>query len=356
VKITAYVPCHNNESTLPEVLAALRAQTRPADELLFVHDRCTDQSPAIAEEYGFTLLEQRERTGLAAGRNLALARATGDVLLGVDADVVLEPGYLAELERKYQENPGVAAVGGRLQERYTDTPADLWRAVHMPQQYGEHELVDPRILFGATTSGRVEALRRVGGWDDRYLTNFEDVDLSTRLKAAGFRLLYAPSCRAWHLRRDSLDSVLKGIWSWNYYGYEASFKDVPTWVAHRAGVIWSRYRLCRVEDLNHPSLTYISLLLPWSWTLRDLNALASTAADMGDFRQVAQLARDVLTYYGYDGGLVGRASEWLGRLAEGLPNAARCSGPLHPDILAHVRYGALESIPDMNYARRCASS
>jgi GT2 family glycosyltransferase len=356
VKITAYVPCHNNESTLPEVLAALRAQTRPADQLLFIHDRCTDRSPAIAEQHGFTLYEQRERGGLAAGRNLALAHAAGDVLLGVDADVVLEPNYLAELERTYQDRPEIAAVGGRLQERYTDTPADLWRAVHMPQQYGEHELVDPRILFGATTSGRVEALRQVGGWDDRYLTNYEDVDLSTRLKAAGLHLLYAPRCRAWHLRRDSLDSVLRGIWNWNYFGFERCFADAAAWLTHRAATIWARYRLCRVEDLNHPPLTYISLLLPWSWTVRDLNALAKTVPDVGDLGQVAQLARDVLSYYGYDGDLVGRAAEWLGQLAVGQTNAARCAGPLRPDVLAHVRFGALESIPDMNYVRRCRAS
>ena len=71
MKITAYVPCHNNQSTLAEVLLALKRQTRPADELLFINERCTDQSPRIAAEHGFRVLENPGKAGLAAARNCA---------------------------------------------------------------------------------------------------------------------------------------------------------------------------------------------------------------------------------------------------------------------------------------------
>src|SRR3954449_10597127 len=88
MRLSVYVPCRNNETTLAEVLWSLHNQTRPADQFLFIHDRCTDRSPAIAADSGFDVHEQVGKIGLAAGRNQALALADGDVLVGLDADVV----------------------------------------------------------------------------------------------------------------------------------------------------------------------------------------------------------------------------------------------------------------------------
>src|SRR5690242_19852625 len=98
MRITAYIPCHNGEKTLPEVLQALRAQTRPADQYLFIDDRCTDGSAELAREHGFEVHPTGPADfGLAAGRNLALQHAAGDILFGVDADAVAEPQCLAEI-------------------------------------------------------------------------------------------------------------------------------------------------------------------------------------------------------------------------------------------------------------------
>src|SRR5580658_9474894 len=127
MKITVYVPCHNNEETVGQTLASLRQQSRPADQFLFINDRCTDKSPQIAEEQGFQVLQMPGKRGLAAGRNCALANAQGDVILGLDADVVAAENYLQELEKRFSAMSEIAAVGGRVDERFTDTPADLWR-------------------------------------------------------------------------------------------------------------------------------------------------------------------------------------------------------------------------------------
>jgi glycosyltransferase involved in cell wall biosynthesis len=353
MKITVYVPCHNNQQTLPEVLAALRGQTRQADQHLFINDHCTDQSPAIAAEQGFQVHEVNESRGLAAGRNEALRRASGDVMLGIDADVVLAPDYLERLEGQFAVHADVAAIGGRLDERFKDTAPDLWRAVHMPQHHGNREQFDPRILFGATMACRVEQVRQIGGWDERYVTNYEDVDLCRRLQAAGARLLYAPDCQAWHLRRDTLDTVLRGIWNWNYAGFEDCFADVNTWIERRVPMTWGMYQRFRVEDLEYPKLTYISLLFPWSFIIRDLDVLGKTVSDVGSPCEVASLARAVLTAYGFEADLVGRAAQWLEQLAVSLGHRREAQTPLHPDILGHLRFGSLQSIPDLNYGRRC---
>ena len=59
MKITVYVPCHNGEKTLPEVLEALRSQSRKADQYLFVNDRSSDASVDIARKYSFEVRGNR---------------------------------------------------------------------------------------------------------------------------------------------------------------------------------------------------------------------------------------------------------------------------------------------------------
>jgi GT2 family glycosyltransferase len=347
------VPCFDNEKTLPEVLAALKAQTRPADQYLFVHDRCTDNSAAIGLEHGFEMVEQTGPRGLAAGRNQALQRATGDVLAGIDADVVVEPNYLEELEKKYAANPDVAAIGGRLDERYTDTPADLWRSVHMPQHQGNADQFNPRHLCGATTSCRVSALRQLGGWNEKYVSNYEDVDLSERLKTSGYTLLYTPSCRAWHLRRDTLQSVLKTFWNWNFFGYEDSVTAIDKWLESRQPSIWWRFRLARLDDLRHPNLCPITLMMPWTWVIRDLHVLRSKVGDFGSIGHVTTIAGNILIRLGMKPQGVMAFTKHLDQLASSVEPHQTTREPLRQDIAHQIAVSALESIPDNSYWQIC---
>jgi GT2 family glycosyltransferase len=353
MKITAYVTCHNSEQTLPEVLAALKGQSRPADQYLFVHDRCTDQSQVIGETHGFEMIAQSGPRGLAAGRNHALRAATGDVILGIDADVVVAPNYLEELEKLFNAHPEVTGIGGRLDERYTDTPADLWRSVHMPQHLGSQEQLDPRLITGATAAYRVSILRQFSGWNERFVSNFEDVDLCDRLRASGFHLLYSPACRAQHLRRDTLQSVLKTFWAWNFYGYEESLKSLDRWLESRLQSIWWRHRLARMDDVRHPSLCPITLLMPWVWILRDLDMLRKNAGDIGQIGALATIAGNILIRLGMKPQNVIAMTQHIEKLAAELDAGHASPQPLSPQIARQVAVAALENIPDASYWQIC---
>jgi GT2 family glycosyltransferase len=296
MSLTVYVPCRNNADTLPPVLRALRGQTRPADEYLFVDGGSTDGSREIAAEFGFVVLDQGNPPGLAAGRNVALAHATGDLLAGIDADVVVAPDYLACLERRFRERPTLAALCGLLEEHFRQATPDLWRAVHMPQHFGDRELGRPRVLFGCTTAARAAVLRSLGGWDAQYVSNYEDNDLTERLHRAGHETLYAPDCRAEHYRRDTLDSVLTTFWRWQYHPSRLAghFESWATWQMHRLPVLWWFYRRHRAADRSHPRLALITLLLPWSMLQDDFAALAKNGLHRFDPVDLARLADRVL--------------------------------------------------------------
>jgi glycosyltransferase involved in cell wall biosynthesis len=349
MKITVYIPCHNNESTIADVLESVRRQTRSADQHLFINDRCTDRSPQIARDHGFEVHDMVDGKGLPAARNRALKLATGDVIQGVDADVTIAPDYLQQLERKFDANPATGAIGGRLDEKFTDTPPDLWRSVHMTQHYGDQDLVNPPHLFGATTGCRVEAARKVGGWDERYLTSFEDVDMSRRLSAAGFGLLYTAACRASHLRRDTRESVLQNIWKWNFFGYERDLSNLERFIDPRLPMIWRAYRRMRMFDIRHPSLYPITLLVPWSWMIRDLFRLRETSGESGEIRNVIDICRGALQFSGADAQTVERAAQWLNQLVVSLEEKLEVRPSLPPAVIECIKFHAMESLMDRDY-------
>jgi GT2 family glycosyltransferase len=349
MKITVYVPCHNNEATVGQTLASLRKQTRPADQFLFINDRCTDKSPEIAHQNHFQVLEMPGKRGLAAARNCALANATGDVIVGIDADVVVAKNYLQEMENHFAAMEDIAAIGGRLDERFTDTPADLWRSVHMPQHHGPNDKRDPPFLVGATTACRAAIARAAGGWNEQFLICFEDIDFSGRIKAAGHHLLYTPACQAWHLRRDTDDSILRTHWNYNYFGYEQQVGDLSFWLNQRLPYIWERYRRFRREDLQRPSLISLTLRLPWSWTIRDLYVLRKAIPEVGRVPQIVDIAAAILKLYGMNPQSLQSLVNWLNELCKSLEDPSPQAHKLHPDIANRVCNIAMESIPDGNY-------
>jgi GT2 family glycosyltransferase len=115
----------------------------------------------------------------------------------------------------------VAMAGGRLIETVLTSVADRWRRAHMPQDWGTARLDNPRFVFGNNGLARKSAIEDAGGYDERFRTNGEDVDLSQRLRARGYGFIYEPSAIVSHLRQDSVSSVLNAYWRWWKFGVNA---------------------------------------------------------------------------------------------------------------------------------------
>jgi GT2 family glycosyltransferase len=220
-KVTVYIPACNAAAFLPRALDGLLAQTHPPDEILVIDDGSRDSTSEIAARYpAVTLVRHGSNRGLGAARNTAFQSARNGLVASLDADCVPDPAWLANLLPPLAD-PQVAGVGGFLAEGVQRTMADRWRRAHMPQEWGEAPLRDPRFLFGCNNIFRKSAVLEAGGYDERMRTNGEDVDLSQRLRARGWHLTYEPAARATHLRQDTIRSILDTYWRWWRFGVRA---------------------------------------------------------------------------------------------------------------------------------------
>jgi GT2 family glycosyltransferase len=217
--ISLFVPCFNAEATLAACLEGVLAQSRRPDEVLVIDDGSTDGTAALAAGFGVRVIAHGHNRGLAAGRNTAVRAAAHEWIAALDSDCVARPDWLATLARRLEADDTLAGAGGMLLETNRTALADAWRTRHMKQNWGDRPIPNARFLFGNNTLFRRAALERVGLYNEKLRTNFEDVAVSEALQRAGYALAYEPAAVVHHLRRDSLRSVLRANWRWRFFGY-----------------------------------------------------------------------------------------------------------------------------------------
>jgi GT2 family glycosyltransferase len=169
------------------------------------------------------LLQQERNPGFGAGNNLALRDSAADyhLILNPDVEIARDAlsigiAHLAANSGDVLLSPRVTGDDGRqefLCKRYPSLwvlllrgfgPRWLQRAWH--QRLDDYEMRDclagdepcpVELASGCFMLVRAQALREVGGFDERFFLYFEDFDLSLRLAGRG-RLLYLPGMRIVH--------------------------------------------------------------------------------------------------------------------------------------------------------------
>jgi hypothetical protein len=188
--LSAIVPATNRPPTLARCVEAIRSSSAPPDELLIVTE------PAVA--------------GPAAARNDGAARAHGGVLVFVDADVVVHPDAFARIRAAFDADPGLTALFGS----YDDAP-EAPGAVSGFRNLLHHHVHQRGAGPAQTFWAGLGAVRRgpflaAGGFDAAGYPrpSIEDIELGTRLIAAGGRIELDPDVQGTHLKGWALPEML----------------------------------------------------------------------------------------------------------------------------------------------------
>lgn len=358
MRTTVYIPCYNGAAYLGATLESLAAQTRPPDEVLVIDDGSRDETAAVAGSFGAKVLQHHENKGLAAARNTALGASTGDLLIGLDVDAVPDATYVERLAETFEARPDLDAACGRLIEAHSVLLPDRWRQVHMAQHHGEEPLDDPRILFGSVTAVRTAAARALGGWNPQFRTNYEDVDFTERLKAAGARTAYIPAAIARHARTDDLCSLLDAFWRWYRPAglVRGHFDGWEPLIRHRIGPVnWGifAYRLARDLNEHRSYLSGITAIVPWWLCLEDAIFLGRRLPDLREAGLAAAgaipaVARECLLWAGASEYVAGQVEQRLRWRVEAVGPGGRVGGPLGgaAEYVAAVREAAQRHLPE----------
>jgi N-acetylglucosaminyl-diphospho-decaprenol L-rhamnosyltransferase len=226
--VTAVVVSHNSARHLRELAETLESGSVAPGRMLVVDNASADDSVAEARLAGFDVYETGSNDGFGAACNAALRITDSELVLICNPDVRPSPTALEQLMGALAENPTAAVAGPMFNRRlrtrrfsrisgnlYTFLPGWLQRPLRhldceVPVGRGDgHIAVD--YVVGACMLCRADALRAVGGFDERFFLYSEEEDLCRRLSMRGWQTLFVPSVTVAHARRASSDGVDRAV-------------------------------------------------------------------------------------------------------------------------------------------------
>lgn len=216
VRFSIIVPVYNRIDEVRDLLDSLRHQTLKNFELVIVEDGSTQpceeivmNAPDLRVRYFY-----KENEGRSIARNYGLERAVGDYFIFFDSDCVIPEDYFAVLSRELDANPADCFGGpDSAHSSFTSTQKAINFAMTSFLTTGgirggkvSLEKFVPRT-FNMGFSRKV--YERVGGFREMFS---EDIDMSTRIRNAGFSIVLIRPAYVYHKRRVDFRKFLRQVY------------------------------------------------------------------------------------------------------------------------------------------------
>ncbi|MFZ2089019.1 MAG: glycosyltransferase, partial [Desulfobaccales bacterium] len=219
ISASIIIPTYNNLGLTRQCLESIWAHQEPGEyEIIAVDNGSSDGTPDYLREQQaagrLTAILNPENLGFARASNQGARAAAGHYLVFLNNDTVVTAGWLRELCRGAEEDPGVAAVGAKL--IYPDNTVQHAGAVFNTNKkiyhiykylHKDHPAVNKKREFQVLTAAcllvKREAFWAVGLFDEHFQNGYEDVDLCLKLRKRGQRLIYEPRAQVYHLESQS---------------------------------------------------------------------------------------------------------------------------------------------------------
>jgi N-acetylglucosaminyl-diphospho-decaprenol L-rhamnosyltransferase len=186
---------------------------------------------------GVRLIRNEENVGFARAHNRGIAASTGDIVILINPDTVVEKNFFDDLEEFFAETPKVGIVGPRILEADGELQLSARREISalsgllgrtslLTRMFPKSSLVKSQFpavtegshpsavdwVSGACMAIRKETLRGIGPLDERFFMYFEDADLCRRARASGWLVYYVPQVEIVHQTGASSRNKPKAVW------------------------------------------------------------------------------------------------------------------------------------------------
>jgi cellulose synthase/poly-beta-1,6-N-acetylglucosamine synthase-like glycosyltransferase len=235
------VPVRDGEGTIVDCLDTILATDYPEDrrEIVVVDNGSTDATAAQIRSRPVRYLHEASR-GVSNARNRGITESTGEILAFLDADCLVDPQWLTELVRPF-EDPEVGSVGGDLQHVSPSTAAERQAARLLGNWQRFAFTSNPAYPITANAAYRREVIERIGGFDP-HMVRAQDVELGLRFQErSGRRLAYAENATARHRNRST---------QWGF------FRQQLGW-AYGAGLVGAKFEAMGGDPVNAPPIREI---------------------------------------------------------------------------------------------------
>lgn len=219
VSITLVV--RNGEKYIRSCLEAVRAQTYKNLELTVLDNSSTDTTREIVtkEFPEFRLIAHPGNTYFGPGQNMCMPLTRGKYILGLCADVVLDPHFTERAVSAMEADPAIGALQAKIFQIHDGVRTDIIDTTgfviyrsrriinrgHGEKDAGQYDTREEVFSYeGAVPFWRRTALEESSVWgeahDEDYVWYADDIDLGWRMRLFGWKSMYDPLVIAYHDR------------------------------------------------------------------------------------------------------------------------------------------------------------
>jgi GT2 family glycosyltransferase len=217
--LSIVIPCHNRPDLLRLCLSSVRRHAPAGTEVLVVDDGSAGAAvSSVAGEFAVRALRLERQAGYCVAANAGVRAAAGAIVELLNDDTEVTPGWADAALAAFGDARTAAVTPlvlqgppGRFDPPRVDSAGDEYHAWGVARKRGHGEALSARHLvagevFGASGSSsffRREIFLGVGGLPEEFGAYFDDIDLSFRLRRAGYRVRYEPASRVYHRASSS---------------------------------------------------------------------------------------------------------------------------------------------------------
>ncbi|CAN5582908.1 N/A [soil metagenome] len=267
-KISILVPAHNESESIKKTIISILENNYPNKEVIIIDDHSSDDTFDQASEFldkGLIKIYKRMegRGSKAAAINFGAVFATGDILMIMDGDTLIERNVLKQIAN-YMNDPDVVAVAGNVRILSGDKGVSniLTRcqsyeyviAFELGRRVGN--LMNILVIIpGAFGAFKKDIARKVGLYDKDTIT--EDFDLTVKLFKTGGKIMFISDAIAWTFCPSTWKGWIRQRLRWTH-GQIATIlkhKDVIT----SKNVVYKSLFIISVLDMLFMDIVLISL-------------------------------------------------------------------------------------------------
>src|SRR3989441_5806399 len=223
--VSVTIVTYNSGRFIKRCLESVLAQKYPYQEIIVIDNNSTDGTADILEQFEdrCTIVYNEENIGFAAAQNQAIALSSGDWVLTLNPDVLLLPNFIQALVDAGQIDTRIGTVCGKLlamtasfdipARPLVDSTGIYFNPMLRHLDRGSREVdtghyLQYEYVFGATAAAalyRREMIEDISldgeFFDSDFFVYREDADVAWRAQLMGWRCIYAPYARGYHVRK-----------------------------------------------------------------------------------------------------------------------------------------------------------
>ena len=233
MKASVIIATYGREECLVDSIRSVLRQDYPDFELIIV-DQTARHQPEVENflrnlddpRYSYFLVNP---PSLPAARNFGLSKASGEIVIFIDDDIALEPGFIQGHIDTYGQSEKIGAVSGRVHVPGLELDGYHFRFSEDGGSSGDFDRPDEADVHtarGCNMSFRVSLLKAIGQFNPSYEGNAlrEETDVCFRLRRLDYRIRYTPAAALTHFEAPSGGCRETDMWSsMRYYQNETLF-------------------------------------------------------------------------------------------------------------------------------------